>query len=144
MSHLRWQIIDNLVERLKAAGTAAGQQVLTDPAAMLRLMDEDLPAILVRPDSEEPDEMVETGQPRRYWRSLVLVVEAAAMPTHDKALDLLMRELDLAIEQVVQADESQGGLALETILAQTKFTFEAEGGTPVGVVSQSYLVRYQF
>ena len=144
MSHPRWRIIDNLVERLKAADTAAGQQVLTDPAAMLRLMDEDLPAILVRPDSEEPDELVETGQPRRYWRSLVLVVEAAAMPTRDKPLDLLVRELDLAIEQVVQADESQGGLALETILAQTKFAFEAEGGTPVGVVSQSYLVRYQF
>lgn len=144
MSHKRELIIAAIVDRLKAAATPAGERVLTDPAAALRLSPAEMPAILVRPEAEEPAELQETGEVRRYRRDLLVRVEAVAAATAQESPDALVNALDLALEQTIQADETMGGLAFETILAGTEFAYSAEGGEAVGAVIQSYLISYQF
>lgn len=145
MSHRRSQIIQGLVDRLAAHEALAGVKVFKDPEAALRVPPEELPEILVRPDEEATEEIQETGPVRRYRRVLAVRIEAVAAPLPGQALDATLDALDLAIEQVVQADETQGGLATETILSGTEFPPPVtEGSFTLAAVVQTYLITYQF
>jgi|GEM_PF-5999288 len=145
MSHQRSLIIQSLVDRLAAHEALAGVRVFKDPDAAQRVPPEELPAILVRPGEEAPEEIQETGPVRRYRRVLELKIEAVAAPLPGQTLDAILDALDLAIEQVVQADETQGGLVRETILAGTEFPPPVtEGSYTLAAVVQTYLVTYQF
>lgn len=145
MSHRRSQIIQGLVERLAAHQSLAGVKVFKDPDAAQRVPPEELPAILVRPGEEATEEIQVTGPVRRYRRVLELKIEAVAAPLPGQTLDAILDALDLAMEQVVQADETQGGLATETILAGTEFPPPViEGSYIFAAVVQTYLVTYQF
>lgn len=140
----RLAIIQNLAQRLEAADLPQGTRVYTDPAAVAGLGPQELPAILVRPDEEAPREAIETGEVRKYRRVLSLKLEALAVGRQGQPLERILAQLDQAMEATMQADETHGGLASETLWAGSQFAFWGEGGEVLGAIVQTYHLSYQF
>jgi hypothetical protein len=132
-------IIADLVARLKAATTAAGDNVL--PNRMLDLDEEDPPAILVFVKQSEQTADALLGAPRSYQRALELGI-TALLPDQaglDDALYLIADQ----IETVVHDDETHGGNADQTVWEKTKWDWDPEGNQVVGRAEMSFTVIYR-
>jgi len=140
--HPRKAIRRKVIAVLKAANTAAGQEV--HPNRVIPLTLKRMPAFLIYTLQETIDpESVETG-PRELTRLLDLQVDAiVAAVTADEALDDTLDDLALEIEQALHADTSLGGLSDDLYLVDTDVGFDPDGEIPAGRVSLTYRVKYR-
>ncbi|MFH1033596.1 MAG: hypothetical protein V1806_03740 [Pseudomonadota bacterium] len=139
MSSKRHGIVQYVKQALLDAGTAAGQRVHAQRNLPTDI--KELPILLVFALHEQVTDDALISQARSYGRGLLLVVIGLAA---GQSLEL-EEELDglaQAIEQAVQADESQGGLARSTVLLTTDFDLDEEGSQPLGSVCLTYRVSY--
>ncbi|MBI5523365.1 MAG: hypothetical protein HY910_12110 [Desulfarculus sp.] len=140
MSSKRQGIVQHVKAGLLAANTAAGQRVHTQRKLPADL--KELPLLLVFALHEEVTDDALLGQPRSYGRELLLVVIGIAAGQAED-LEGELDGLALGIEQVMQADESQGGQARATVLQSTDFDLDEDGPLPLGAVILTYQVTYR-
>lgn len=124
---------------LKAADTAAGQRVFVQrdlPEAL-----EELPCILIFDGGEDVVDDALIGQPRAYGCDLLLfvaVITASGSEEQEETLDLMVQ----AVRQVMQADESWGGLARSTIYQSRHPVADEEGRVPLATEVLLYKVNF--
>jgi len=136
-----------VVELLKGA-TDAGTAVF--PNASVPPWQEELPVILVYPRSEGATEYAQA--PRELERDLDLAIEIVAAgpeeneeletPGSEKSLEDILDDIAEQVENVLDADDSLGCTADESMLENTEFEFDASGGQPIGSCRLTYGVTY--
>ena len=136
MSHARTQIRQAVVTRLKDH-TSAGSRVYT--SRVYPLDDPKLPALLVYTPHEdmEPPSM---QRPRTQRRSLQLVIEGYVKARGD--IDADADALAVAVEKIIGADPTLGGLAKDAMLATTATQLSGDGERPVAVITMTFAVLY--
>lgn len=135
--HPRTLIRRHVVAALRAeAGALAGQ---VHPSRVLPLRRSRLPAVLVYANKDSVvgsrDDSV-----RIHVREVELVVEIVAAAAAD--LDEILDSHALAVERIVQSEETQGGNAEDTVLADTKLAFVQEGETLFGSCQITFKITY--
>jgi len=143
----RKDIRKRVVELLKGK-TAAKDAVF--PNASVPPWHEELPVILVYPRNENASEYAIA--PRELKREVQIGIEIIATgpetdeegqsPPEGESLEDILDNLAEEIERILAADETFGGLADDSILTGTDFTFDSEGGAPVGSCRLTYNVTY--
>ncbi|MCB2188818.1 MAG: hypothetical protein KQJ78_20555 [Deltaproteobacteria bacterium] len=121
-----------------AAGTDAGDRVYTGPVDPLD--PGALPVVAVFCVGSEYEGEAYIDQPRAYRAALnlitVLWVQASAT-LYDE-----LEELARQVRRAVQADESQGGAAMDTVWAGEDLSLEEDGGVSLGQMLINWRVGY--
>lgn len=133
-AHLRTQIRQAAVADLQGL-PLTGAQVYSGRA--YNLAEKRLPALLVY-TRDEDTEIATSGAPavRTQQRELALVIEARAKAV-ETAIDDLLDQIDLEVEQALMAAAGDPGSALYPLilaldLTQTERRVEVEGQQPIG------------
>lgn len=138
MAHAR-TLIRQAVKAQLLGKTAAVAEVYTTrevPWARSKL-----PGIAIYALSEPVDPESRSTAPRELTRNLRLIIEGAVEAKAD--VDDAMDALALEIERAIDADETFGGTAGDSVLANTEMGVTVEGNRPVGTVILSYDVTYR-
>lgn len=136
MSSKRKNIRTAVVNLLKAAGTAAGQNVFPNRARSNWA--EDLPVILVY-SLHEAVQVIEVSQPL-LQRTLTVAIDARAKA--DNGVDDALDDMAESIETAINADPTFGNLAIQSTLTTTEIDFNGQGETPFGGARLIYEVIY--
>lgn len=128
-NHVRRQIRDSVMSTLAGLVTT-GARVYQNRVYPVK----ETPGLIVYngDESSEP----ETIGTRKVNRILNLNIEGYA--SSDNALDQIAKEVEVALS----ADETLGGIAIDSYLIATTFEF-SDGDTPAGVVTLTYQVQYR-
>jgi hypothetical protein len=126
MSHIRKQIRDAVIARLKTDVEAVSDRVFGNRAR--QVFPGELPCILVYTVQEPAEVSIEA--PREYKRNLTLTIEILAKA--DNGIDDTLDALCETVEASIFSEETFGGLASDTLLADTDFDFFGEGDRLVG------------
>lgn len=129
--------------------TDAGGRVF--PNASVPPWQEELPVILVYQNTESVSEYAIA--PRELERSLSINVEIVAQgpeinvdlqtpQQNEKTLEDILDDIAEQVEGLMGADETFGGLADGSILSNTEFEFDSNGGAPIGSARLTYSVTY--
>lgn len=138
MAHQRKLIRDAVIATLKAGSTAAGQRVFGNRARMI--LKNELPAILVYTRNEPVE--ISAESPREFKRSLALSIELIASADDEDTLDDVLDDLAEEVENLLFVDETQGGVATDTILGETEIETAADGEKPVGMAKITLTLPY--
>jgi len=139
--------IRKTVAALLKGKTDAGDKVF--PNATVPPWEENLPVILVYTRSEPVDKYAEA--PRELERNLQLTIEiVAAGPEVDedgnepagKSLEDILDDIAEQVEVEMSRDETFGGEADDSILANTELEFDGGGGQPIGSSRLTYTITY--
>lgn len=103
---------------------------------------EELPAILIYPDSERIRRFEEA--PKRYGRNFACKIEVIGRAATDDELDLMLETIGEQIESLLEANETAektlGLLVNDLNLTGTRYAYDSESQTPVG----SLILDYDF
>ena len=136
MAHLRQSIRERVaadVTRLVTTGSNVFQ------SRVYPVEDSKLPCLLVYTTSEE-SEVTEMASPRPITRILNVVVQGVvAMATPDDTLDLISKEVEVALA----ADVTINSLANNSFLSSTEIEINADGAKTIGTVMLNYSVEYR-
>lgn len=138
MASIRKAIREEVVETLKAANTAVGQNVFPSRVRAAWDHDNELPCILVYTRTEPAE--IDAESPRSYKRNLRIAVEILA-----KADDNLDNTLDDIAEQVESAlfkDETRGNRCEDTILTDSELELLPDGDTLIGACRITFETPY--
>ena len=136
MAHLRQSIRERVAADVTSLVTT-GSSVFQ--SRVYPVEDSKLPCLLVYTTSEE-SEVTEMASPRPITRMLNVVVQGVvAMATPDDTLDLISKEVEVALA----ADVKINSLANNSFLSSTEIDFNADGAKPIGTVVLNYSVEYR-
>lgn len=146
--HERQAIREAVVAALKnAAGVAAivGARVYPNRTELLRRPE--LPAIVVFTLAERVDESSAQTAPRELERILTLAIECAVEEPLEaepggKSVDDQLDDLAREVEKAMDADDTFGATAADSILTQTDVDLLEEGERRLGVMRLSYDLTY--
>ena len=136
MAHLRQSIRERVAADVTSLVTT-GSNVFQ--SRVYPVEDSKLPCLLVYTTSEE-SEVTEMASPRPITRMLNVVVQGVvAMATPDDTLDLISKEVEVALA----GDVTINSLANNSFLSSTEIEFNADGAKPIGTVILNYIVEYR-
>ena len=136
MAHLRQSIRERVAADVTSLVTT-GSNVFQ--SRVYPVEDSKLPCLLVYTTSEE-SEVTEMASPRPITRMLNVVVQGVvAMATPDDTLDLISKEVEVALA----GDVTINSLANNSFLSSTEIEFNADGAKPIGTVMLNYIVEYR-
>lgn len=145
---LRKVIRKKIAEILKDKTNAGGRVY---PNATVPPWQEELPVILVYTVSENASKYAEA--PRELERALSVTIEiiAEGPEVNEELADFKPGEVSVEdqvdniaeqVENAMSADETFGGLTDDSILTNTEFEFDGNGGSPIGSARLTYSVTY--
>ena len=136
MAHLRQSIRERIATDVTGL-TTTGTNVFQ--SRVYPIEDSSLPGLLVYSTSED-SEVTEMASPRPMTRTLNVVVQGVVgATTPDDTLDLISKEVEVALA----GDVSINSLANNSFLSSTEIEFNAEGAKPIGTVILNYVVEYR-
>jgi len=136
MAHLRQSIRERIATDVTGL-TTCGTNVFQ--SRVYPIEDSKLPCLLVYTTSED-SEVTEMASPRPMTRILNVVVQGVVgATTPDDTLDLISKEVEVALA----GDVSINSLANNSFLSSTEIEFNAEGAKPIGTVILNYVVEYR-
>ena len=136
MAHLRQSIRERVAADVTSLVTT-GSSVFQ--SRVYPVEDSKLPCLLVYTTSEE-SEVTEMASPRPITRILNVVVQGVvAMATPDDTLDLISKEVEVALA----ADVTINSLANNSFLSSTEIEINADGAKTIGTVMLNYSVEYR-
>ena len=136
MAHLRQSIRERIATDVTGL-TPTGTNVFQ--SRVYPIEDSSLPCLLVYSTSED-SEVTEMASPRPMTRTLNVVVQGVVgATTPDDTLDLISKEVEVALA----GDVSINSLANNSFLSSTEIEFNAEGAKPIGTVILNYVVEYR-
>ena len=136
MAHLR-QSIRERIATVVTGLTTTGSNVFQ--SRVYPIEDSKLPCLLVYTTSED-SEVTEMASPRPMTRSLNVIVQGVVgATTPDDTLDLISKEVEVALA----GDVTVNSLANNSFLSSTEIEFNAEGAKPIGTVILNYVVEYR-
>ena len=136
MAHLRQSIRERIATDVTGL-TTCGTNVFQ--SRIYPIEDSKLPCLLVYTTSED-SEVTEMASPRPMSRTLNVVVQGVVgATTPDDTLDLISKEVEVALA----GDVSINSLANNSFLSSTEIEFNAEGAKPIGTVILNYVVEYR-
>ena len=136
MAHLRQSIRERVATDVTSL-TTTGANVFQ--SRVFPVEDSSLPCLLVYTTSEE-SEVTEIASPRPMTRILNVVVQGVVgAATPDDTLDLISKEVEVAMA----ADVKINDLANNSFLSSTEIEFFSEGAKPIGTVMLNYSVEYR-
>ena len=136
MAHLRQSIRERIATDVTGL-TTTGSNVFQ--SRVYPIEDSKLPCLLVYTTSED-SEVTEMASPRPMTRTLNVVVQGVVgATTPDDTLDLISKEVEVALA----GDVSINSLANNSFLSSTEIEFNAEGAKPIGTVILNYVVEYR-
>ena len=136
MAHLR-QSIRERIATVVTGLTTTGSNVFQ--SRVYPIEDSKLPCLLVYTTSED-SEVTEMASPRPMTRSLNVIVQGVVgATTPDDTLDLISKEVEVALA----GDVSINSLANNSFLSSTEIEFNADGAKPIGTVILNYVVEYR-
>ena len=136
MAHLR-QSIRERIATVVTGLTTTGSNVFQ--SRVYPIEDSKLPCLLVYTTSED-SEVTEMASPRPMTRSLNVVVQGVVgATTPDDTLDLISKEIEVALA----GDVTVNSLANNSFLSSTEIEFNADGAKPIGTVILNYVVEYR-
>ena len=136
MAHLRQSIRERIATDVTGL-TTTGTNVFQ--SRVYPIEDSSLPCLLVYSTSED-SEVTEMARPRPMTRTLNVVVQGVVgATTPDDTLDLISKEVEVALA----GDVSINSLANNSFLSSTEIEFNAEGAKPIGTVILNYVVEYR-
>ena len=136
MAHLRQSIRERIATDVTGL-TTTGSNVFQ--SRVYPIEDASLPCLLVYSTSED-SEVTEMASPRPMTRTLNVVVQGVVgATTPDDTLDLISKEVEVALA----GDVSINSLANNSFLSSTEIEFNAEGAKPIGTVILNYVVEYR-
>ncbi len=136
MAHLR-QSIRERIATVVTGLTTTGSNVFQ--SRVYPIEDSKLPCLLVYTTSED-SEVTEMASPRPMTRSLNVIVQGVVgATTPDDTLDLISKEVEVALA----GDVTINSLANNSFLSSTEIEFNADGAKPIGTVMLNYVVEYR-
>ena len=136
MAHLRQSIRERIATDVTGL-TTCGTNVFQ--SRVYPIEDSKLPCLLVYTTSED-SEVTEMASPRPMSRTLNVVVQGVVgATTPDDTLDLISKEVEVALA----GDVSINSLANNSFLSSTEIEFNADGAKPIGTVILNYVVEYR-
>ena len=136
MAHLRQSIRERIATDVTGL-TTTGSNVFQ--SRVYPIEDSKLPCLLVYTTSED-SEVTEMASPRPMTRTLNVVVQGVVgATTPDDTLDLISKEVEVALA----GDVTINSLANNSFLSSTEIEFNAEGAKPIGIVILNYVVEYR-
>jgi len=134
--------IRRVIRDLLKNSTDAGANVFVSRST--KFDHEELPAILIYPDSERVRRFDEA--PKRYGRNFALKIEIIGRAATDDELDLQLEKIGEQIENLLEANEDNEK-TLKPItnsinLTGSRYSFEGEGQTPIGSLILDYDVEF--
>lgn len=138
MSHVRQQIRDALVARLKTDITSVSNRVFGNRLYAIRA--NNLPAICVYSISEQSDRQVMSASSSDMRRSLTVAIDVYV--TQNEDADDQSDTLTAQIEASVGADPQLSGIAKDAILTSTEMDLSGEGEVPFVLTRLIYSVEY--
>ena len=136
MAHLR-QSIRERIATVVTGLTTTGSNVFQ--SRVYPIEDSKLPCLLVYTTSED-SEVTEMASPRPMTRSLNVIVQGVVgATTPDDTLDLISKEVEVALA----GDVTVNSLANNSFLSSTEIEFNADGAKPIGTVMLNYIVEYR-
>lgn len=127
--HLRTILLNN---------TEAGQKVSIGRAIPAET--EQLPIINIYTTGEDVRRFDEA--PKTYQRSMSLVVECIAAGDNDDDLDIRLEKLGDKVEELVEKDETFGGLLNKIELTGTDYQSESEAQSPIGALILRFTAQF--
>jgi len=144
---LRKNIRKRVVQILKGKTDAKNR---VRPNASTKIKAEQLPVILVYPQSESISEFNQA--PRELERELTLAIEIVATGSEvdgegqtvstKKSLEDQLDDIAEQIECEMSRDDTLGGVADMSILTGVDMEFDGEGGQPIGSARLTYAITY--
>lgn len=101
---------------------------------------ENLPIALIYPNTETITRFDEA--PKRYMRSLNVVIEVITLDDNDECLADDMDRLASDVEKAIEDDIEISGCVESIELQSVNYTTVGEGQSPVGSVIMSYQIEY--
>ena len=136
MAHLRQSIRERIATDVTGL-TTTGSNVFQ--SRVYPIEDSKLPCLLVYTTSED-SEVTEMASPRPMTRTLNVVVQGVVgATTPDDTLDLISKEVEVALA----GDVTVNSLANNSFLSSTEIEFNADGAKPIGTVILNYIVEYR-
>lgn len=111
--------------------------------------DNELPYIIIYPNTENAQRFDEA--PKRYKRSLEIVVECITTHDSDQLLCDELDELSYHIEEAIESDEilqgfkaydKSGQCVEDTEVTSIQYDSQADGSSPLGAVRLTYSITY--
>ena len=135
-NHIRQQIRERVGTVLTGLTTTASRVY---QSRVYALADTELPALLIYTKSEDSLPLV-MHTDRVMERELSLVVEcyAKANSNFDDTIDTISKE----VEEAIAADTTLNSLAKDIYIQSTEIEFNAEGESPVGYATLTFLTTY--
>ncbi len=135
-NHIRQQIRERVGTVLTGL-TTTGSRVYQ--SRVYALADTELPALLIYTKSETSEPLV-MHTDRVMERELLLVVECYAKvnSNFDDSIDTISKE----VEEAIAADTTLNSLAKDVYIESTEIEFNAEGESPVGYATLTFLTTY--
>ncbi len=136
MAHLRQSIRERIATDVTGL-TTTGSNVFQ--SRVYPIEDSKLPCLLVYTTSED-SEVTEMASPRPMTRSLNVIVQGVVgATTPDDTLDLISKEVEVALA----GDVTINSLANNSFLSSTEIEFNADGAKPIGTVILNFSVEYR-
>lgn len=140
----RIEIRNEIIRLIKQAGTAAGDNVLSNPS----IVHKDLPVVAVYTRSEDMEKFSEA--PRQWKRDLTVVIEIVARgPEEPVDADDEMEKVEdvidgiaYQIEKVLALDDSLGQCVSDLFPVSTDFEYTSDGEMPIASCRLTYTARY--
>ena len=135
-NHVRQQIRERVGTVLTGLTSTASRVY---ESRVYPLQDSELPALLIYTKSEDSLPLV-MHTDRVMERELSLVVEcyAKANSNFDDTIDTISKE----VEEAIAADTTLNSLAKDIFIQSTEIEFNAEGESPVGYATLTFLTTY--
>tara|TARA_R100000781_G_scaffold56708_1_gene36713 strand:+ start:1543 stop:1989 length:447 start_codon:yes stop_codon:yes gene_type:complete len=135
-NHVRQQIRERVGSVLTGLTTTASRVY---ESRVYPLQDSELPALLIYTKEENSEPLV-MHTDRVMERVLAIAVEcyAKANSNFDDTIDTICKE----VEEAIAADTTLNGLAKDIFIESTEIEFVADGESPVGYATLTFLTTY--
>jgi len=101
---------------------------------------QDLPAILIYSTGENVDRFNEA--PKNYRRTLNVNLEIIAAGNDDDHLDYILEDIGDKVEELMELDETLGGLANKLELSGSSYQSEPDAQSPIGSLVLAYQIEF--
>tara|TARA_R100001460_G_scaffold24860_1_gene49978 strand:+ start:355 stop:801 length:447 start_codon:yes stop_codon:yes gene_type:complete len=135
-NHVRQQIRERVGTVLTGLTTTASRVY---ESRVYPLQDSELPALLIYTKTEESEPLVMSSD-RVMERELSIAIEcyAKANSNFDDTIDTICKE----VEEAIAVDTTLNGLAKDIYIESTDIEFNADGESPVGYATLTFLTTY--
>lgn len=136
MTHVRKQIRDAVAVKLTGL-TATGNNVFKNRTQAIT--ENILPCLIISTESDD-SEFISMGYPRLENRRLTVAIRALAQAS--SAIDDVLDDICLSVEQALSADISLAGLAKDLQINATNIQFNSESETNYGEATMLWTATY--